>query len=429
MDAPIGYMASFKNWCDKQQAVKFDDFFAKDSPHELYHFIGKDIVYFHSLFWTAMLAGSGFRTPTAIFAHGFLTINGQKMSKSRGTFITSRNYLDHMEAEYLRYYFAAKLGDGIDDLDLNLSDFTQRVNADLVGKYVNIASRCAGFITKHFDGKLSDQLADEALFQRLTHAGDSILADFTARQYQRGIREIMALADLANQYVDQQKPWELAKNPATLAQVQGVCTMGINCFRLLSLYLKPVLPQLVANVEAFLNIAPLTWQDRTAPLLSHIINPYQPLMQRIDPKQISDMLEKGKETMTAVEPTIAPVETPAAKEANADPIAAEITYDDFAKIDLRIAKIVNAEHVEGAEKLLKLTLDIGHEQRQVFAGIKSAYQPEDLIGKLTVMVANLAPRKMRFGLSEGMVLAAGPGGKDLWILEPQAGAQPGMRVK
>lgn len=431
MDAPIGYMASFKNWCDKQQNIKFDDFWGKDSPHELYHFIGKDIVYFHALFWPAMLSGSDFRMPTAIFAHGFLTINGQKMSKSRGTFITARNYSEHLNTEYLRYYFAAKLGDGIDDIDLNLSDFTQRVNSDLVGKYVNIASRCAGFITKHFNGLLADELADTALFQRLSDAGDNIQEAFAARHYHRGIRDIMALADFANQYVDSQKPWELAKDPAKLSQVQAICTMGLNCFRLLSLYLKPVLPQLVTQVESFLNIAPLTWQDRQTPLLAHTINAYQPLIQRVDPKQVSDMLEKGKDSMSQTEttttttaPTVQSADKPAI-----DPIAVEITYDDFAKIDLRIAKIVNAEHVEGADKLLKLTLDIGSQQRQVFAGIKSAYQPEDLIGKHTVMVANLAPRQMRFGLSEGMVLAAGPGGKDLWILEPQAGAQPGMRVK
>ncbi len=430
MDAPIGYMASFKNWCDKQQNVKFDDFWGKDSPHELYHFIGKDIVYFHALFWPAMLSGSDFRMPTAIFAHGFLTINGQKMSKSRGTFITARNYSQHLNTEYLRYYFAAKLGDGIDDIDLNLSDFTQRVNADLVGKYVNIASRCAGFITKHFNGQLSDDLADSALFQRLSDAGDNIQEAFIARHYHRGIRDIMALADFANQYVDSQKPWELAKDPAKLSQVQSICTMGLNCFRLLSLYLKPVLPQLVTQVESFLNITPLTWQDRKTPLLAHTINAYQPLIQRIDPKQVSDMLEKGKDSMNQPESTTTTVVTEQSTNQPAiDPIAAEITYDDFAKIDLRIAKIVNAEHVEGADKLLKLTLDIGAQQRQVFAGIKSAYQPEDLIGKHTVMVANLAPRQMRFGLSEGMVLAAGPGGKDLWILEPQAGAQPGMRVK
>lgn len=431
MDAPIGYMASFKNWCDKQQSVKFDEFWGKDSPHELYHFIGKDIVYFHALFWPAMLSGSDFRMPTAIFAHGFLTINGQKMSKSRGTFITARNYTEHLNTEYLRYYFAAKLGDGIDDIDLNLTDFTQRVNSDLVGKYVNIASRCAGFITKNFNGKLAEKLDDEALFERLSEAGNSIQEAFIARHYHRGIRDIMALADLANQYVDSQKPWELAKDPAKQSQVQNVCTMGLNCFRLLSLYLKPVLPELVAQVESFLSIAPLSWKDRKTPLLAHTINAYQPLIQRIDPKQVSDMLEKGKDSMTQPEPTTT---TPAVTEKTVtsmtiDPIAAEITYDDFAKIDLRIAKIVNAEHVEGADKLLKLTLDIGAEQRNVFAGIKSAYQPEDLIGKHTVMVANLAPRQMRFGLSEGMVLAAGPGGKDLWILEPQAGALPGMRVK
>jgi len=431
MDAPIGYMASFKNWADKQSDVNFDDYWGKDSKYDLYHFIGKDIVYFHALFWPAMLAGSDFRAPTAIFAHGFLTINGQKMSKSRGTFITARNYLDHMQPEYLRYYFAAKLGDGIDDLDLNLTDFMQRVNSDLVGKYVNIASRCASFITKHFDGKLSDKLEDEALFLRISEAGNAIQEAFIGRHYHRAIRDIMALADLANQFVDSQKPWELAKNPATLPKVQSICTMGVNCFRLLSLYLKPVLPELVANVETFLNITPLTWQDRTSPLLSHTINAYQPLIQRIDPKQIADMLDKGKDTMTPTKTTpeaLTPVETKATLPEGFEPIAAEITYDDFAKIDLRIAKIVNAEHVEGADKLLKLTLDIGAEQRQVFAGIKSSFAPEFLIGKHTVMVANLAPRQMRFGLSSGMVVVAGGKG-GLWLIEPQMGAEPGMRVK
>ncbi len=426
MDAPIGYMASFKNWCDKTHKAKFEDFWGKDSPYELYHFIGKDIVYFHALFWPAMLAGSGYRTPTAIYAHGFLTINGQKMSKSRGTFISAQHYLEVLNPEYLRYYFAAKLNDGIDDLDLNLEDFTNRVNADLVGKYINIASRCASFITKHFAGKLSKELLDPALMARFVEAKDSILNNFSNRQTHRAIREIMSLADLANQFIDEKKPWELAKKSESIPLVQDICSQGINLFRLLSLYLKPVIPALVKNVEHFLNIAPLSWQDIEKPLLDHSILAYQPLIQRIDPKSIELLLEKGKsEKMENETPPPAPVE----KEKAAESAGEYISYEDFAKIDLRIAKIVAAESVEGADKLLKLTLDIGSEQRQVFAGIKSAYAPEDLIGKLTVMVANLAPRKMRFGMSEGMVLAAGPGGKDLWILEPHAGAEPGMRVK
>ncbi|MBN9288987.1 MAG: methionine--tRNA ligase [Gammaproteobacteria bacterium 39-13] len=425
LDAPIGYMASFKNYCERHQDVSFDAYWGKNSTYELYHFIGKDIVYFHALFWPAMLAGSDFRTPSAIFAHGFLTVNGQKMSKSRGTFITARNYLDHLAPEYLRYYLAAKLNDGIDDLDLNLEDFITRVNADLIGKFVNIASRCAGFITKNFQGKLSGTLYNEALYQRFVEASSQIRDDFNSRQYHRAIRDIMGLADLANQFIDENKPWELVKNPENAEKVQQVCTMGLNLFRILSIQLKAVLPQVVTNVESFLNVPAFKWEDISAPLLNHTINPYQPLMQRIDPLQVKSLLEKGKVSMTEASP-----EQPVEKtEKKASDIAPVITYDDFAKVDLRIAKIVNAEHVEGADKLLKLTLNIGEEDRQVFAGIKSAYQPEDLIGKLTVMVANLAPRQMRFGLSEGMVLAAGPGGKDLWILEPHQGAQPGMKVK
>lgn len=423
MDAPVGYMASFKNWCDKTGEANFDDFWKKDSPYELYHFIGKDIVYFHALFWPAMLSGSGFRTPTGIYAHGFLTINGQKMSKSRGTFILAKDYLEFLNPEYLRYYFAAKLNDGIDDLDLNLEDFTNRVNADLVGKYINIASRCASFITKYFDGKLSNDLLDEALTQRFVDAKDTILNHFLNRQTHRAIREIMTLADAANQFIDEKKPWELAKSSDNLPQVQAVCSQGINLFRLLSLYLKPVLPALVQNVEKFLNIPALSWQDIEKPLLNHSISPYEPLIQRVDPKNIERLLEKGKAPTMEKETTTQ--ETGAKQEVTNE----YISYEDFAKVDLRIAKIVEAESVEGADKLLKLILDIGNEKRQVFAGIKSAYAPEDLIGKLTVMVANLAPRKMRFGLSEGMVLAAGPGGKDLWILEPHQGAEPGMRVK
>ncbi len=429
MDAPIGYIASFKNWCEKNPTINFDDYWKKDSPYELYHFIGKDIVYFHALFWPAMLKGADFRTPTAIYAHGFLTVNGQKMSKSRGTFITARNYVDCLNPEYIRYYLAAKLNDGVDDLDLNLDDFTARVNADLIGKFVNIASRCAGFITKNFNGQLANKLLNEELYQRFVEKSDEILNGFQSRQYHRAIRDIMSLADLANQFVDENKPWELTKKPENHEKVQLVCTQALNLFRLLTIYLKPVLPAVAEKVEAFLNIPALQWQDITKPLLNHKINPYQPLMQRIDPKQIEAMIEKGKEQMTQTPSDTPTTETPAEKPKTASDIAPLITIDDFAKIDLRIVKILNAEHVEGAEKLLKLTLSLGTENRQVFAGIKSAYTPESLIGKYTVMVANLAPRQMRFGLSEGMVLAAGPGGKDLWILEPHQGALEGMRVK
>ncbi|MGD9591372.1 MAG: methionine--tRNA ligase [Candidatus Berkiella sp.] len=423
MDAPIGYIASFKNYCANHPDINFDDYWKKDSPYELYHFIGKDIVYFHALFWPAMLEGADLRTPTKIFAHGFLTINGQKMSKSRGTFITARNYLNHLTPEYLRYYFAAKLNDGVDDLDLNLDDFVSRVNADLIGKYVNIASRCAGFLSKNYDGMLASKLYQPELTERFVKASEHILEGFLSRQYHKAIREIMALADLANQFVDENKPWELVKNPENKEKVQAVCTQAIELFRLLTIYLKAVLPTVAKNVEAFLNIAPLQWHDIQKPLLAHQINAYKPLMQRIDPKQIQAMLEQGKE-MTDATTTV-----PSEKQENDLDIAPTISIDDFAKVDLRIAKIVNAEHVEGAEKLLKLTLSLGSQNRQVFAGIKSAYAPESLIGKYTVMVANLAPRQMRFGLSEGMVLAAGPGGKDLWILEPHAGATEGMRVK
>jgi methionyl-tRNA synthetase len=431
MDAPIGYIASFKEWCNRQSNVSFDQYWAKDSKAELIHFIGKDIVYFHTLFWPAMLHGADFRMPTAVYAHGFLTINGQKMSKSRGTFITVRNYLNHCGPEYLRYYFATKLNDGIDDLDLNFDDFVTRVNGDLVGKYVNIASRCAGFITKNFENKLSSTLMDPDLYQRFVDAADSIFAGYESRQYHRAIREIMNLADLANQFIDSNKPWELAKTPENLPKAHAVCSMGLNLFRLLTLYLKPVLPEVAQKAENFLQVPALYSADIHHPLLGHVIQPYQPILQRIDPKQIEALLNEGKITMTETNPATPASDTAAAvvTDSKYDPIAPVINYDEFAKIDLRIAKIAHAEHVEGAEKLLKLTLDIGNEKRQVFAGIKSAYQPEDLIGKMTVMVANLAPRTMRFGVSEGMVLAAGPGGKDLWILEPHQGAEPGMRVK
>lgn len=421
LDAPIGYLASFKNYCDRS-GVDFDEFMRADSPTEMVHFIGKDIIYFHALFWPAMLKGAGFRLPNRIYAHGFLTVDGKKMSKSRGTFIKARTYLNHLNPEYLRYYFAAKLNNTIEDIDLNLEDFQNRINADLVGKVVNIASRCAGFINKRFAGKLSSSLADETLFKQFTDQTESIAKRYDQREFAQAMRDIMALADKANQYIDEQKPWVLAKEEGKDAEVQAVCSMGINLFRLLIAYLKPVLPRTAEQAEAFLNIAPLQWADLATPLLGHTIAAFKPLMTRVEQEKIDAIIEESKENMTA---TVAPAQAAT----NIEPVAEEIQFDDFAKIDLRIAKIVNAEHVEGADKLLKLTLDIGLDNRQVFAGIKSAYAPEDLIGKLTVMVANLAPRKMRFGLSEGMVLAAGPGGKDLFILNPDAGALPGMRVK
>jgi len=421
LDAPIGYLASFKNYCDRT-GVDFNEFMRADSPTEMVHFIGKDIIYFHALFWPAMLKGAGFRLPNRVYAHGFLTVDGKKMSKSRGTFIKARTYLNHLNPEYLRYYFAAKLNNTIEDIDLSLEDFQSRINSDLVGKVVNIASRCAGFINKRFDGKLSDSLADETLFKAFTDQAESIAKRYDNREFAQAMREIMALADKANQYIDERKPWVLAKEDGKEAEVQAVCSMGINLFRVLIAYLKPVLPRTAEQAEAFLKIDALKWTDIEKPLLSHNIEPFKPLMTRVEQDKIDAIIEESKENMTA---TATPVKTTE----NIDPIADEIQFDDFAKIDLRIAKIVHAEHVEGAEKLLKLTLDIGLAEKQVFAGIKSAYAPEDLVGKLTVMVANLAPRKMRFGLSEGMVLAAGPGGKDLFILNPDEGAQPGMRVK
>ncbi|MDP4982979.1 methionine--tRNA ligase [Pseudoalteromonas tunicata] len=420
LDAPIGYMASFKNLCDKT-GLNFDEFWSKDSDAELYHFIGKDIIYFHSLFWPAMLEGADFRKPTNVFAHGFVTVNGAKMSKSKGTFIKARTYLDHLNPEYLRYYFAAKLNSGITDLDLNLEDFAQRVNADLVGKVVNIASRCASFITKKFDGTLSEVILDPALISEFQNASESIANHFEGRDYSRAIREIMALADKANQFIDAQAPWVLIKDESKQELAHQVCTQGLNMFRLLMVYLKPVLPKMASDVEAFLN-TDLAWESAQTVLTGHTINPFKALMQRVEMDKVNAMLADSKESLV---PTVKiDPNSPLAKE----PIAAEIEFDDFAKVDLRIAKIAKAEHVEGAEKLLKLTLDLGGETRQVFAGIKSAYQPEDIEGKLTVMVANLKPRKMRFGLSEGMVLAAGPGGKEIYILNPDEGSIPGMRV-
>lgn len=424
MDAPIGYLASFKNYCERE-GIDFNEFMKPDSDTEMVHFIGKDIIYFHALFWPAMLEGAGFRQPDNIYAHGFLTVDGKKMSKSRGTFIKARTYLDHLNPEYLRYYFAAKLGNGIDDIDLSLEDFQTRINADLVGKVVNIASRCAGFISKRFDGKLTDTLSEPGLFTDFSNQAEAIAKRFEAREFGQAMREIMALADRANVYIDEMKPWVLAKEEGKEDEVQAICSMGINLFRVLIAYLKPVLPRTAEQAEAFLNIDPLQWSDIASPLLGHQINKFKPLMTRIEQDKLDAIVSDSKEAMAAEQKPKAKTE----QAKDIDPIANEIQFDDFAKIDLRIARIVNAEHVEGADKLLKLTLDIGLDEKQVFAGIKSAYAPEDLVGKLTVMVANLAPRKMRFGLSEGMVLAAGPGGKDLFILSPDDGAQPGMRVK
>ena len=432
LDAPIGYLASFKAYCDKNN-INFDDYWAKDSDAELYHFIGKDIVYFHALFFPAMLAGAGFRTPSAIFAHGFLTVDGAKMSKSRGTFIMASTYLKHLNPEYLRYYFATKLNSRIDDLDLNLDDFVQRVNSDLIGKVVNIASRCAGFVTKRFEGQLNQAWSPEAqnLFESFSAKSEAIAQLYENREYSQAMRDIMALADKANEYIADTAPWVLAKQEGKEAELHESVSVGLNLFRLLMIYLAPVLPETSAKAREFFNETEWTWDSAKAPLRAHTIAPYQALLTRLDMTQVEKMLEDSKQTLQATADKPAPAaETAAAPAQSAlDPIAPEISIEDFAKIDFRIAKILNAEAVPEANKLLKLTLDIGLGERQVFAGIKSAYEPEDLIGKLTVMVANLAPRKMRFGLSEGMVLAAGPGGKDLFILNPDEGAQPGMRVK
>jgi methionyl-tRNA synthetase len=420
LDAPIGYMASFKNLCAKQD-MDFDEFWATGSDAELYHFIGKDIIYFHALFWPAMLSGARFRTPSAIFAHGFLTVNGEKMSKSRGTFITARTYLEHLNPEYLRYYFAAKLSAGVDDIDLNFDDFSQRVNSDLVGKVVNIASRCSGFIAKRFANVLSADCSEPTLFQDFINASETIAGFYENREFGKAMREIMALADKANQYIDEKKPWLIAKEEGKDKELHEVCSMGLNLFRLLAAYLKPVLPVLAGNAESFLNLDSQAWPVDAKPLLNHAINEFKPLMTRVEADKIVAIIEASKENLekTADKPKVKKFEA----------IAPTIEFDDFAKLDLRIAKIIKADHVEGADKLLQLTVDIGDETRNIFAGIKSAYAPEDLEGKLTLVIANLAPRKMRFGLSEGMVLAAGPGGKDIWLLSPDEGAVAGMRVK
>ncbi|MCW9013010.1 MAG: methionine--tRNA ligase [Gammaproteobacteria bacterium] len=425
MDAPMGYMASFQNLCDKKGLV-FDDYWGPDSKTQLVHFIGKDIARFHTLFWPAVLHGAGFRTPSSVFCHGFLTVDGQKMSKSRGTFIMARTYLDNLNPEYLRYYYAAKLSSGVDDIDLNLEDFQQRVNSDLVGKYVNIASRASGFITKHFQGKLLSPLNDKKYMDGVNGAQFLIAESYEHREYAKAIRDIMKNADNINQYFDEKKPWLLAKDETRHDELHEVCSRTLHGFYFLSILLAPVLPATTkkAATELFGLDRNFIWDDlKTFPAS---INKFKPLMTRIEQESIDRIIETTKQHLAE---QAAVTEKPPAGPLTDDPIADEIEFDDFAKVDLRIAKIVKAEHVEKADKLLQLTLDIGGETRKVFAGIKSAYAPEELVGKLTVMVANLKPRKMRFGLSEGMVLAAGPGGKDLWILNPDEGAQPGMKVK
>ena len=428
VDAPIGYMASFKNLCDRTD-YDFDIYWNKESSAEVYHFIGKDIINFHTLFWPAMLTSAGYRTPSAVYAHGFLTVDGTKMSKSRGTFINAQTYLEHLNPEYLRYYLAAKLSSGIDDLDLNLEDFVLRVNSDLVGKVVNIASRCAGFIGKGFEGKLASELDSPELLEEIQASKAEITNHFNEREYGKAIRVIMALADKANQYINDKQPWIIAKSDRQSLELQQICSTGINAFRLLIAYLKPVLPAMAEKVEEFLGIDALCWADIDTLLTDHSINKFQPLMTRVESDKIQAMVAATQQEHEAQQLT----EAKTMGNGNSG-FEKEIEYDDFIKIDLRVAKIITAEHVEGADKLLKLNLDIGLDKsggpitRTVFSGIKSAYDPEELVGKLTVVVANLKPRKMKFGLSEGMILAAGPGGEDIWLIEANYGAQPGMRV-
>lgn len=468
LDAPVGYMGSFKKLC-VDKGISFDEYWKSDSSTELYHFIGKDILYFHALFWPAMLKFSGLRTPTQIFAHGFLTVNGEKMSKSRGTFITADSYIKQgLEPEYLRYYYAAKLNGTMEDIDLNLDDFVAKVNSDLIGKYINLASRAAGFISKRFEGKLAGTLSPErkrfleGLFVKRVNISECLdefiqgrfleldppetnrtkhIADlYEQRNYGNALREIMYLADVVNKFVDRNKPWELAKQDGADGELHEICTVILNAFKNLTVYLKPVLPNLAKNVEDFLNIKPLIWEDTKTLLLGHAINAYSHLMTRIDPKLIEAMIAANQESLKPMPELHSPVRhaqaqlhdsaSPKDGRTNTPSLSPVISIEDFKKVDLRVAKIVNAEHVEGAEKLLKLTLDIGEEKlRTVFAGIKSVYDPENLKGKMTVMVANLAVRKMKFGLSEGMVLAASGDTPGIFILSPDDGAQPGMRIK
>ena len=417
LDAPIGYMASFKNLCEAKN-LDFDCFWNKDSKAELYHFIGKDIVNFHALFWPAMLKSADFRTPTKVCVHGFVTVNGTKMSKSRGTFINARTYLDHLNPEYLRYYYASKLTNTVEDIDLNLEDFIQKVNSDLVGKVVNIASRCSKFITNE-SGVLSSKIENEALWDQVTGVADSIANYYENREFGKAIREIMAQADSVNEYIAEQEPWKRNKDPDQKQQVQDICSLGINLFRIILIYLKPVVPAMAEAGEFFLNDK-LSWESIKQPLLSHKINQFKPLMQRVDKDKVEAMVSASKEETN-------PEKKASSGPLSVNPIANEISFDDFVKVDLRVARIINAEIVEGADKLLKLTLDLGGEKRQVFSGIKGSYDPEKLKGQLTVTVANLAPRKMRFGISEGMVLAAADE-EGIYLLEPDSGAKPGQRI-
>ena len=433
LDAPIGYMASFKNLCDRTD-YNFDDYWQNDQDTELYHFIGKDIINFHTLFWPAMLTSAGYRTPTAVHVHGFLTVDGTKMSKSRGTFINARTYLDHLNPEYLRYFLAAKLSNGIDDLDLNLEDFAQRVNSDLVGKVVNIASRCAGFIGKGFNGYLAENPNNPDLLAEIQAAKNKIGDYFEAREYSKAIRLIMALADKANQYINDKEPWVIAKTDKQSPELQAICSSGINAFRLLICYLKPVLPNMASDAEQFLAIEPLIWSDADNLLRGHKINKFKPLMTRVETDKVQAMVDATQKEFEIQAQTNAKSDPAKQTAEDITGFESEIDFNDFAKVDLRVAEITNADHVDGADKLLKLALNLGKDKngeditRTVFSGIKSAYDPDALVGMLTVVVANLKPRKMKFGMSEGMILAAGPGGKEIWLFEPHAGAQPGMRI-
>ena len=444
-DAPIGYLGSFMQLCDRI-GLQFDDFFKPDAQTELHHFIGKDILYFHTLFWPAVLEGSGMRRPTSVHTHGFVTINGQKMSKSRGTFITARRYLDSFKAEYLRYYFAAKLGAGIDDIDMNLDEFASRCNSDIVGKLVNIASRCAGFITKNAGGILAKALPEPDSYLAFEAAGESIAAAYEARDTAGAIREIMSLADRANQYIDLRKPWTLAKHAAQAAEVQSICTQGLNLFRVLMIYLQPVLPEMAAQAQRFFQESAWSWDSAASPLLGTTILPYQALATRLDPKAVARLVEAeaGAAASSPAASSAAPAAAPQAPLRIVSPPGASdtamlaaaaavegnlISIDEFLRVDLRVARVLSADLIAGADKLLKLRLDIGELGERDIAGIRVAYDPESLVGRLIVVVANLEPRKMRFGVSEGMMLAAGPGGKDIFVLSPDSGASPGMRVK
>jgi methionyl-tRNA synthetase len=434
-DAPIGYLASLTQLCART-GLNFDDFLGPDSSAELHHFIGKDILYFHTLFWPAVLQAAGMRRPTAVHAHGFLTINGQKMSKSRGTFITARRYLESFAPEYLRYYFAAKLGGGIDDIDMNLEDFAARLNSDIVGKLVNIASRCAGFITKNSGGRLGAALPDPDLFSAFAAAGDSIAAAYENCDTASAVRDIMSLADRANQYIDVHKPWTLAKQADKAAEVQAVCTQGLNLFRVLMIYLQPVLPDMAGKARRFFQESSWEYANAMTPLLGTTIAPYEPLATRLDPKAVARLVApEGAAPAPAAAAPAPPVAAGGASDTATLAAAAAvegnmISIDDFLRVDLRVAKVLNADLVSGADKLLKLRVDLGElGEREIFAGIRAAYDHANLVGRLIVVVANLEPRKMRFGTSEGMMLAAGPGGKDIFVLSPDTGATPGMRIK